>query len=148
MTQLSAHFSLAELTASNTAARKGIPNIAAPEIVDTLIRTADRMEKVRALLGNKPIRVLSGYRSAAVNKAVGGSKNSAHMTGHAIDFTCPEFGSPAKVAAYLSQHLTAYDQIIQEFGQWVHIGFGPGRRMQRLTAKKVAGRTVYEQGIV
>lgn len=148
MTRLSAHFTLAELTASNTAARKGIPNIAPPEIVDTLTLTADRMEKVRALLGNKPIRILSGYRSPAVNKVVGGSKNSAHMTGHAIDFTCEGFGTPAQVAAYLSQHLTAYDQIIQEFGQWVHIGFGPGRRMQRLTAKKVGGRTVYVQGIV
>lgn len=148
MTQrLSAHFTLAELTASNTAARKGIPNIAPPEIVDTLTLTADRMEKVRTLLGNKPIRVLSGYRSPAVNRAVGGSRSSAHMTGHAVDFICPEFGSPAKVAKYLSDHLTAYDQIIQEFGQWVHIGFGPSRRMQLLTAKKVGGRTVYEPGI-
>lgn len=147
MTQLSAHFSLAELTASNTAARKGIPNIAPPEIVDTLILTADRMEKVRALLGNKPIRVLSGYRSPAVNKAVGGSKSSAHMTGHAVDFTCDGFGTPAQVAKWLSQHLTAYDQIIEEFGQWVHIGFGPGRRMQLLTARKVNGRTVYKPGI-
>lgn len=147
MTQLSAHFSLAELTASNTAARKGIPNIAPPEIVDTLILTADRMEKVRALLGNKPIRVLSGYRSPAVNKAVGGSRSSAHMTGHAVDFTCDGFGTPAQVAKWLSQHLTAYDQIIEEFGQWVHIGFGPGRRMQLLTARKVNGRTVYKPGI-
>lgn len=145
--RLSAHFTLAELTASNTAARKGIPNIAPPGIIDTLTLTADRMEKVRALLGNKPIRVVSGYRSPAVNRAVGGSRNSAHMTGQAVDFTCAEFGSPAKVAAYLSRHLTAYDQIIQEFGEWVHIGFGPGRRMERLTAKKVGGRTVYEQGI-
>jgi hypothetical protein len=147
MTRLSAHFTLAELTASNTAARKGIPNIAPPEIVDTLTLTADRMEKVRALLGNKPIRILSGYRSPAVNKAVGGSKNSAHMTGHAIDFTCDGFGTPAQVAKFLSLHLTAYDQIIEEFGEWVHIGFGPGRRMQLLTARKVGGRTRYTPGI-
>jgi hypothetical protein len=145
--RLSAHFTLAEFTTSNTAARKGIPNVAPPEIFDTLVLTADRMEKVRALLGNKPIRILSGYRSPAVNKAVGGSKNSAHMTGHAVDFICPEFGSAAKVAKFLSLHLTAYDQIIEEFGEWVHIGFGPGRRMQLLTARKVNGRTVYKPGI-
>jgi zinc D-Ala-D-Ala carboxypeptidase len=145
--RLSAHFTLAELTASNTAARKGIPNVAPPEIVDTLILTADRMEKVRALLGDRPIRVLSGYRSPAVNKAVGGSANSAHMTGHAVDFTCDAFGTPAQVAAHLAKHLTAYDQIIEEFGEWVHIGFGPGRRMQQLTARKLGGRTRYTPGI-
>lgn len=148
MTQrLSAHFTLAEMTFSATAARKGIANVAPPEIVDQLILTADRMEKVRALLGNKPIRVLSGYRSPAVNKAVGGSVTSAHRTGHAVDFVCPEFGTPAQVAAHLAQHLTHYDQIIEEFGSWVHIGFGPGRRLQKLTARKVRGRTVYSQGI-
>lgn len=148
MTQrLSAHFTLAELTASATAARKGIANVAPPEIVDTLILTADRMEKVRALLGGHPIRVLSGYRSPAVNKAVGGSKSSAHMTGHAVDFTCPGFGTPAQVAAHLAKHLTHFDQIIEEFGQWVHIGFGPGKRQQLLTARKVGGRTRYTPGI-
>lgn len=150
MTQrLSTHFTLAEMTASATAARKGIANVAPPEIVDTLILTADRMEKVRSLLLNKPIRVLSGYRSPAVNRAVGGSRNSAHMTGHAVDFVCPGFGTPAQVAAFLARELKAmgYDQVIEEFGEWVHIGFGPGRRMQALTARKAGGKTVYTQGI-
>jgi hypothetical protein len=145
--KLSEHFSLAEMTFSATAARKGIANVAPPEIVDQLILTADRMEGVRALLGNKPIRVLSGYRSPAVNKAVGGSATSAHRTGHAVDFICPEFGTPAEVAAHLAKHLTSYDQIIQEFDSWIHVGFGPGQRMQKLTARKVRGRTAYTAGI-
>lgn len=148
MTQrLSAHFTLAEMTASATAARKGIANVAPPEIVDTLILTADRMEKVRALLGGNPVRVLSGYRSPAVNRAVGGSRSSAHMTGHAVDFICPGFGTPGQVAAHLAKHLTHFDQIIEEFGHWVHIGFGPGQRRQLLTARKLGGRTRYTQGI-
>lgn len=145
--RLSAHFTLAEMTTSNTAARLGIPNVAPPEIVDTLILTADRMEKVRSLLGDKPIRVLSGYRSPKVNKAVGGSKTSAHMTGHAVDFICPEFGTPAQVAAHLARHLTGFDQIIEEFGQWIHVGFGPTKRGQLLTARKLGGRTRYTPGI-
>lgn len=145
--RLSAHFTLAELTFSATAARRGIPNDAPPAIVDQLILTADRMEKVRSLLGDKPIRVLSGYRSEAVNTAVGGSRTSAHRTGHAVDFVCPDFGPPAQVAAHLAKHLTGYDQLIEEFGGWVHIGFGPGQRMMKLTARKVGGRTVYSQGI-
>ncbi len=120
---LSDHFTLEELTFSATAARKGLANVAPQPIIDQLILTADRMEKVRALLGH-PIRVLSGYRSPEVNKAVGGSKTSAHMTGHAVDFTCPGFGTPAQVAAHLAKHLTGYDQLIEEF-----VGFGPGQRL-------------------
>lgn len=141
--RLSAHFTLAEMTHSATAARKGIANVVTPEVERQLFLTADRMEGVRALLGDKPISVLSGYRSEAVNKAVGGSKTSAHRTGHAVDFICPSFGTPAQVAAHLAKHLKAYDQIIEEFGQWVHVGFGPGKRGQLLTARKVGGRTVY-----
>lgn len=148
MTQrLSDHFTLAELTFSATAARQGLKNTPPQHIIDQLILTADRMEKVRALLGDKPIRVLSGYRSEAVNNAVGGSRTSAHRTGHAVDFTCPDFGTPAQVAAHLAKHLTGYDQLIEEFGGWVHIGFGPGQRMQKLTARKVGGRTRYMPGI-
>ncbi len=145
--RLSDHFTLAEMTFSATAARQGIPNVPPPAIVDQLTLTADRMEKVRDLLGGKPIRVLSGYRSEAVNRAVGGSASSAHRTGHAVDFTCPEFGTPAQVASHLAKHLTGYDQIIEEFGSWVHIGFGPGQRLQKLTARKVRGRTTYSAGI-
>ncbi len=145
--RLSDHFSLAELTVSATAARRGISNVPPPLVIDTLILTADRMEKVRALLGDKPIIVLSGYRSPAVNAAVGGSKSSAHMTGHAVDFICPRFGTPAQVAAHLAKHLTGFDQLIEEFGDWVHVGFGPGRRGEKLTARKVNGRTVYSPGV-
>ena len=146
--RLSDHFTLAEMTFSATAARQGISNTPPQAIIDQLTLTADRMEKVRDLLGGKPIRVLSGYRSEAVNRAVGGSASSAHRTGHAVDFTCPEFGTPAQVASHLAKHLTGYDQIIEEFGSWVHIGFGPGQRMQKLTARKVRGRTTYSAGIV
>nr|WP_312294698.1 D-Ala-D-Ala carboxypeptidase family metallohydrolase [Brevundimonas diminuta] len=145
--RLSDHFSLAELTVSATAARKGISNVPPSLVLDTLVLTADRMEKVRALLDDHPIIVLSGYRSPAVNAAVGGSKSSAHMTGHAVDFICPRFGTPAQVAAHLAKHLTGFDQLIEEFGEWVHVGFGPGKRGQKLTARKVNGRTVYSQGI-
>ncbi len=145
--RLTPHFTLAELTISATAARKGIRNTPTPAALVVLRRTAQRMEEARALLGGRPIVVTSGYRSEAVNRLVGGSKTSAHMTGHAVDFTCPGFGTPAQVAAHLAKHLKGFDQIIEEFGQWVHIGFGPGQRGQLLTARKVAGRTVMKTGI-
>ena len=145
--RLAAHFTLAEMTHSATATRKGIANVITPEAEHQLFLTADRMEGVRKLLGDKPISILSGYRSDAVNKAVGGSKTSAHRTGHAVDFICPSFGTPAQVAAHLAKHLTSFDQIIEEFGDWVHVGFGPGKRAQLLTARKVGGKTVYTAGI-
>lgn len=145
--RLSPHFTLAEMTVSATGARLGLSNLPGPRELATLTRTAERMEEVRTLLGNRPILVSSGYRSPAVNRAVGGSGSSAHMSGHAVDFICPAFGTPAEVAAYLAQHLTAFDQIIEEFGDWVHIGFGPGQRCQLLTARRVGGRTRYTPGI-
>lgn len=146
-TKLSAHFALEELTVSAAGARLGLKNVPAGEKLATLTATAQRMEDVRALLGGKPIIVLSGYRSPSVNKAVGGAANSAHMSGNAVDFMCPGFGTPAQVAAHLAKHLTNYDQIIEEFNQWVHVGFGPGKRGEKLTARKVAGRTRYTAGI-
>lgn len=145
--RLTPHFTLAELTISATAARKGVSNKPTAAALAVLRRTAQRMEEVRAMLGGRPIVVTSGYRSDAVNRLVGGSKTSAHMTGHAVDFTCPGFGTPAQVAAHLARHLKGFDQIIEEFGQWVHIGFGPGQRGQLLTARKVGGKTVMKLGI-
>lgn len=144
---LTKHFTLAELTISAAGARKGLSNKPTPTVLAILRQTAARMEEIRALLGNKPILITSGYRSDAVNKLVGGSKTSAHVLGWAIDFTCPAFGTSAQVAAHVAKHLRGFDQIIEEFGQWVHVGFGPGQRGQKLTARKVAGRTVYKPGI-
>jgi zinc D-Ala-D-Ala carboxypeptidase len=126
MTQLTPHFSLEEMTDSQTAARKGIPNVppvGSPERAN-LQRTAETMEEVRKLLGDKPILISSGYRSPAVNKAVGGSSSSAHMHGLACDFSCPGFGSPLAICKALEPHMKtlAIDQLIHEFNTWVHLG--------------------------
>lgn len=145
-THLSEHFSLEELTVSASGARKGLHNVPPPAELANLRVTAQRMEEVRTLLG-KPVLVLSGYRSPATNRLVGGSLTSAHMSGHAVDFICPGFGSAPQVAAFLAQHLASYDQIIDEFGDWVHIGFGPGLRLQKRTARRVGGKTQYTPGI-
>lgn len=149
LNKLSDHFTWQEMTVSATAARLGMKNVPPAVVQDTLILTADYMERVRTLLGNRPIIVLSGYRSPAVNRAVGGSASSAHMSGHAVDFICPGFGSARQVALHLAKVLPpdSYDQIIEEFDQWVHIGWGPRKRGQQLTARKVKGKTVYTPGI-
>lgn len=130
---LSEHFHLDEFTHSQTAIRKAIPNIPSPEIMGNLKDVADGMEKVRALLGNKPITVSSGYRSPKLNAAVKGSETSAHMLGHACDFICPSYGKPIDIVKKIQASDIDFDQVIQE-GTWVHISFDPKNRKQVLTA--------------
>ena len=132
--KLTEHFSLAEMTISQTAERKGISNAPTEEALLNLIRTAEGMEEVRARLGDRPISISSGYRSPAVNKAVGGAKKSQHLTGEAVDFICPSFGTPRDIVAELVD--MDYDQLILEFanngGGWVHISFSGDNRQQAL----------------
>ncbi|MCC6537975.1 MAG: peptidase M15 [Bryobacterales bacterium] len=123
---LSEHFTLEEMTLSQTAAREGIDNKPSPEIVKNLKETCALLEAVRKALGGVPVLISSGYRSAALNKAVGGSKTSAHMEGFAADFTAPAFGTPLQVARAISASGIAYDQLIHEFAVWVHIGLRKG----------------------
>lgn len=130
MAQLTEHFALEEFTDSQTAARKGLNNVPAlgsPERAN-LMRTAETMEKVRALLGDRPILISSGYRSPQVNAAVGGSKSSAHMSGLAVDFSCPGFGTPKAICKKLEPHMKALgvDQLIHEYDTWVHLGLTQG----------------------
>jgi len=135
-TMLTPHFSLEEMIASQTAARMGLSNMPEGNAYDNVRLTAERMEKVRALLGEKPVLISSGYRSPEVNAATGGSKNSAHMSGLACDFTCPGFGDPHAVAKQLMEHAgeLQYDQIIWEYQSWVHIGWSEGSpRLMALT---------------
>jgi hypothetical protein len=133
--RLSDHFTLAELTASQTAARLGIDNSPPAGIIDALRETAAMLELVRRHLGNKPITISSGYRCLAVNRAIGSGDSSAHVRGMAADFICPSFGSPLAVCQALTQSDIAYDQLIREFDDgargWTHIGRSSGlpRRM-------------------
>lgn len=121
---LSPHFLLAEFTASNTAAARGIDNTPPPEALANLRRLAEVLEQARAVLGGA-IAISSGYRSPALNKAVGGSATSAHMDGRAADFTCPSFGEPVEVCRALVAAGIVVDQIISERSgarTWVHLG--------------------------
>ena len=144
---LTEHFSLEEFTVSNTGERLGIDNT--PEslrIRANLIRTAELMERIRELLG-VAIVITSGYRCPALNKAVGGAANSAHMEGLAADFIAPAFGTPYDVCRALAQNLTEFgiDQLIFEH-TWTHVGLRDGEpRKQVLTLMPGAG---YAVGIV
>lgn len=136
---MSRYFTLAEMTVSETAARKGLDNTPTGEALENLKRTMLQMDRIRAALG-KPIVVTSGYRSPAVNKAVGGSATSAHCKGLAVDFTCPGFGTPLEVAKAVAALGIEFDQLIHEYGTWVHIGFAEKPRRQLLTINRSGTR--------
>jgi zinc D-Ala-D-Ala carboxypeptidase len=143
----SEHFTLEELTFSETAARFGMDNTPAASVIKNLGLVATVMERIRAVLGNKPIVVHSGYRSLKVNKAIGGVVTSAHCLGLACDFVCPTFGAPVEVALAILHSDIDYDQLILEYG-WVHVGLAhEGALSRRKALTKRTPFTPYETGI-
>lgn len=117
--RLSPNFTLAELTASQTAERKGLDNTPNATAIANLTRLAALLEQVRALLG-KPIIVTSGYRSPEVNLAIGSTNKSQHPLGCAADIKVHGM-TPKQVVELCIKADIPYHQIIEEFGSWVHI---------------------------
>ena len=117
--QISAHFTLEEMTRSEYAARRGWSNEPDQQEIENLKRLCLTLEQVR-LLVNKPIIVTSGYRSPNVNSAIGGSKNSQHMLGCAADIRAVGM-TPDDLMIEILDSKIQYDQLIREFDSWVHI---------------------------
>lgn len=128
---LSPNFSLAEFTTSQFAARMGIDNTPGPDALANLHRLAIALERVRAWL-NRPVIILSGYRSPAVNRGVGGARRSAHLSGLAADFICPSYGKVIDVFEALRMSGIVYDQLIAERNAWVHLAIADHPRHQAL----------------
>lgn len=120
--KLSANFSLEEFTASETAERRRLDNSLPPELLMTAQNTAEMMEKIRAVLGDNPIIITSGYRSPEVNRAIGSGDSSDHIKAMAVDFKCPAYGTPKAVALHLADKIDSLGigQIIYEH-TWVHV---------------------------
>jgi hypothetical protein len=133
-----------------TTTSTGIKNVPTGVLLQNLTYTAQQMEKVRQILGNKSIQVNSAYRSDAVNRAVGGVTTSAHSFVFAVDFVCPAFGTPYEVCEALIKAGMKFDQLIMERNRWVHIGFGLksgiSHRQQILTLPPQGGR--YQAGLI
>jgi len=147
---VTSNFWLSEFLASDTATRLGLDNTPDAAALDALrVVTIPGLQSLRNCL-SMPVFVSSGYRSQAVNRAVGGSFSSQHCLGLAADLKCPQMGSPLTVARYLLQHWShPFEQMIQE-GSWLHIGFpaagGKGKR-EVLTAHFADGRVTYTPGL-
>ena len=141
--QLSEHFTLEELTFSQTATRKGINNEPSEAVKANLAVLAKGLERVRAIL-LCPLHISSGYRSVELNRAIGGTAKSAHIDGYAADFTAPAFGSPEAIVRQLKRTGIQCDQCIME-QNWVHISFAPAMRNQFLTATFNNGVATYSE---
>ena len=148
--QLSKHLALAEVMRSETAKRKGISNMPTPEHIENFKKLAENVfEPIREHFG-VPVRLSSGYRSAALNKAVGGASSSQHCKGEAIDIDMDGTTITNKqIFDFVKEHVN-FDQMIWEFGtdanpDWVHVSYnsdGPQRK-QILRAVKQGGGTKY-----
>ena len=122
------YFTINELIASDTAKAKGIDNSPTTEVRANLVALIETLLDPLREAWKSPIRVTSGYRCAALNKAVKGSSTSAHLYGCAADIV-PLNGKIAEFKAfcrdYFGNRRHLFDQVIFEDNgksEWVHIG--------------------------
>lgn len=128
------HFSLAEFTQSDTAARLGIDNTLPDELHDNALKTCEMLERIRFHL-NAPVIISSGYRCDALNRAIGSKPTSDHTLALAADIKAPKAGNPAKIAKDLASviDVLAIGQLILEFGSWVHVSVArPDKAINRI----------------
>lgn len=149
MERISANISYAEAVASVTGERRGIRNVPSAKVLANMQRTAEAIfEPLRAHF-DAPINVISFFRSPELNRAVGGSQTSQHMTGEAMDLRGMGGITNAQLFHYIKDHLP-FDQLIWEFGtntepSWVHVSYSASRpRRQVLRAVRIKGKTVYQ----
>lgn len=133
------HFTIEELSRSGTAMIKGIDNTPTEEAKANLKALVDNiLDPLRDAYG-KPIRVNSGYRSPALNKAVGGAATSDHLTGRAADITgTPNTRAENRRLFELCKELDLpFRQLIDEKGfQWVHVSYNPSVKEHRAFSLK------------
>jgi hypothetical protein len=147
--KLSENLSIAEATYSATALRKGIVNKPTVTHLISLKAVANNIFQPCRNHFGKPLRVTSGYRSKELNKAIGGSNNSQHSKGEALDMQSTDGYTNRELFMFIKDHLT-FDQLIGEFPDnvgefaWVHCSYKEeGNRGEVLIAYKEDGKTKY-----
>lgn len=139
--QLTQHFTLEEFLLSQTASRLGIRNIPTEATIANLQKLAETLELVREFFGGKPLVISSGYRSPALNKAVGGAVSSQHIRGQAVDFTIPGVSIDTIITELRNTDLE-FDQLIHEFNSWVHLSISDSPRYQVLKIDKTGTKEI------
>lgn len=143
--RLSPNFRLQEFSASKTAEELHINNTIPEELIPNVQKLVlNVLQPVRSHFG--PVIVSSGYRCPKLNKAVGGSSTSEHLTGNAADFTVVD--TDLKVVGQWIIENCEFNQLILEFGRWLHVSYSEANKKQVLTAETNFGVTRYLQGLV
>lgn len=117
---LTANFTLEELTRSDAAARNGWDNTPNEAEIENLKRLAMLLQQVKTAVGGKAVMINSGFRSKQVNDAVGSKDTSQHRIGCAADLRVPGM-TPRQVVEACIAASVPFDQIILEFDSWTHI---------------------------
>lgn len=147
--KLSENFSLAEFERSQTAARMGLDNRAPEWAANNLKRLCQTvLQPLRDEVGI--IYLSSGYRGEKLNQCIGGSPTSQHCYGQAADIHAAGL-SPHDLCRAIIRLELPFDQLILEFGEWVHVSVPASNYQPRgavLTARKQGGRTFYTTGLM
>ena len=143
--KLSEHMTLAELCKTNT----GIENVPNEAQVENLKRVCRWLERLRRRWNDKygdgddPIIINSGFRSAAVNKAVGGVPTSNHLTGCAVDIRCIGMEQALRYASILldisDMSREDFDELLIEQKRsviWIHFAVRPTGNRRRTNFEK------------
>lgn len=129
------YFTIEEMTKSSTATAKHIDNTPNQTAIDNLTKLIEIvLDPLREWYG-KPIKVNSGYRCEALNKAVGSkAKKSQHLYGEAADITVGTKKGNKKLFEYIKDNLP-FDQLINESNfSWVHVSYREGRLRKQVLA--------------
>lgn len=143
--KLSEHFTLGEMTASSS--HPEIYNVPPPAYVDNLRRLCSWLEELRRTYAESycdcrdtPLRISSGYRSEKLNRAVGGERQSNHLTGCAADIRCDSCAQAVRYAALLldiaAQRAEPFDELIIEKKYthfWLHFAVRPTNNRLKVT---------------
>lgn len=146
--QLTEHFTLEEFTFSSTAKARGINNtVSSQRVIENLRNLCEQVLEPLRSYANQPITISSGYRCKALNKVVGGARNSQHMTGEAADIHIPLYDFKDSTGSRLTDIETArewmqwltdntdFDQLILETMNrrifWIHVSCKRNRSLNR-----------------
>ena len=152
--KLSKNLWLSEVTISNSAIRRGIHNTPDNLHIANLTYLAEKVFQPTREHFGCPIFVSSGYRSEALNEAIGGSKKSLNSWGMALDLDMDgksKTVSNADIFNFIKDNLE-YTELIWEFGNkdkpdWVHVAIAKGREQEKNTkiAYREDGKTKYKK---
>lgn len=131
------YFTVGELCESSTAKTKGIKNIPDEMEVSRLEKLIEKiLDPLREAYG-KPIYVNSGYRCAALNKAVGGVPTSNHVYGFAADITSQNKSDNKILFELIKKLKLPFTELIWEKGNdfypdWIHVSYNPEKIIYKI----------------